>query len=198
MWSLGCKSMACHAFEFLRTTQYPHYSSMAMFIDGPAPLAFAIGQSFDKNIHCTVHIPAFLVDGYEPAIVLQNSQSPLAAGIPTDPQNILQRTNTLRAIISAINDLKKQISRADKEEIQALSLLLSNNDLSAMTKVIQEVEIVEQEGKREEFELDIDERRLIFNLGLLHALAKNIADEKEKKRIGLLIFTHEAYHSRQG
>src|SRR5205823_2270301 len=159
--------------------KYLHNSSIAVFIDGSAPLAFAIDQSFDTKIHPIVHIPQFNGKDYQPAITLQSSQSNQTS-ISNNPENILQQTNTLQSIVRAVTTFKQHIKNHAKDVLP----LFLGSDIEAIQKVIQQAKVSDSEGNKDEFDLDANEGKLVFNRGLLHALVMNVPDDKQKERIG--------------
>ena len=74
-------TLAHEAFALLREqmrAEYPYCDAWALLIDGPGPLALAVGRAVDKTIGGDepVHVPVLAGRSFVPAIVLVNQQQP--------------------------------------------------------------------------------------------------------------------------
>ncbi len=166
---------------------FPYSSGLALFVAGPAQLAFMAGRAVNAHMIRDLWVPDFDAGTYRPAITL-----PWRARAPVLDQSeeaLAARQAVLDELRGGIEDLQHSLS-AD-----ALRPLMSEPEADAMLGRLRSLKVSDvPQGLA--FDLRILEDRVSFGHGLLEALRDEPADVL--RRAAGLFLIHEVYHVKQG
>ena len=166
---------------------FPHSSGLALFIAGPAPLAFMAGRAVNAHMVRDLWIPDLDATTYIPALTL-----PWRAGavvLDEGEEAVAARQGVLDDLREGIRELQESLS-AD-----VLRPILPQHEAETLLRRLRSLRAAETpEGLA--FDLHILEDRLSFGYGLLEALRTEPKDVL-RKAAGLFV-VHEVYHVGQG
>jgi hypothetical protein len=167
--------------------RFPHCSGLALFIAGPAPLAFMAGRAVNVHMVRNLWIPDFDATKYIPAVTLP--WRPGAAVLDQTDEAVAARQAVLDDVRDAIRELQLSLSA------ESLRPILSRRVAEALLRRLRSIQAAETpEGQA--FDLHILEDRLSFGHGLLEALR---AESKAVvQRAAGLFVVHEIHHVDQG
>jgi hypothetical protein len=166
---------------------YPHLSGVALFLAGPASLAFLAGRAINLNIIDDVLVPQHDAGAYKPALSLpwRTRTTPL---LPQDDQARRERSALLDEAISQIEELRAALEADD------LPSWVDERDRERFLETLRELSLL-RDAKSDEFELLVAEGRLVFGSGLLEALRPLAAETRH--RIIRNVVLHELFHFQQ-
>jgi hypothetical protein len=174
------------AFAGIREA-YPSTTRVALFIGGPASLAFIAGRAVNPNVLSDVWVPNYVAPVYHFALALP-WKARARAEVSRDPEHELARVNALGPMLKEIEALRKTLT------VKHLPPFLSATIKARFLDWLKKIEIASApEG--DAFSLSIGERTMAFGRGLLDALLR-VSDE-HRNRIGQSIFLHEVFHFHQ-
>lgn len=163
---------------------YPRRKGIALFIAGPATLAYMVGRAINVHPIQDVWVPNFEGSVYRFAASLpwkSRSQPQVSSG----PEDELGRKRMLDVILERIQALQKSLKVEDlppilgKEEARKFLARLSSIQFS-------------KEPQGSDFELNTIEGTMVFGKGLLEALRP--LSEADLGRVGQSLFLHELLH----
>jgi hypothetical protein len=166
---------------------FPYASGVALFVAGPAPLAFMAGRAVNPHMVRDLWVPNFDAGSYVPAITLPwRSRAPV---LDRSDEAVAARRSVLDELRTGIQELKHSFA-ADM-----LLPLVSAQQAQQMVVRLQSLKFVDvPEG--DEFDLRVLEDRLSFGHALLEALRGESPDVL-RRAAGLFVL-HELYHDGQG
>jgi hypothetical protein len=166
---------------------FPHCSGLALFVAGPAHLAFMAGRAVNPHMVRDLWIPDFDAAMYNPAITLPwRARAPM---VDDSEVAIAARQVILNEMRSGIDELKQSLSA------EALRPVLSEPEANALVTRLKALKPSEvPQGLA--FDLRILEDRVSFGHGLLEALRGEATDVI--RRAAGLFLVHEVYHVEQG
>lgn len=174
------------AFAGIREA-YPSTTRVALFIGGPASLAFIAGRAVNPNVLSDVWVPNYVAPSYHFALIVP-WKARARAEVSRDAEHELARMKALRPMLKEIELLRRTLT------VEHLPPFLS---LPTRTRFLEQLQMIaiapEPEG--DAFSLSIGERSMAFGRGLLDALLP-VSDE-HRLRIGQSIFLHEVFHFHQ-
>lgn len=175
--------------------RYPNAEGLALFVAGPATLAFLAGRAFNVRI-TKLSLWEFQQGRYYPAYGLPTAQlSAQAAPLPLDAEAQLARRVALDAVLAGAAALRRRVRPSDLRSPGSLSVSNPDAHAALLHAKLMELDITGGEAD-EAFQLSVQERRLSFGAGLLQALVGRPADELA--RLSQLFVLHELYHYVQG
>lgn len=169
---------------------FPKRSGVAIFVGGPAQVAFAVGRALNptvigKNIWLTNYRDRAYEHCYSLPFVASTE-----APIPQDPDSRLARRTVLDAMDAAIQDLREFL----KPEYLPTGILPEKD----REKFIQEMGLLKlsKESKKDEpFELRVIEGRYQLGEGILQAFIGST--QQEQADFAKLVLLHEMLHDWQ-
>lgn len=178
-------------FMSIAPTRYPDRSGLAVFVAGPAQLAFAVGRAMSPNV---IGGDVWLTEYRRPTYELVYSL-PFAADsspiVPGDPEAVLARRNVLDEMMAGIAELKAEL----KPEHLPTTILPEGERNKFMTRLL---ELSPSRGTKEEepFELRVLEGRYtLANGGILQALVRST--QEQQRGFAKLVLLHELIHDWQ-
>jgi hypothetical protein len=174
------------AFAEIRRV-YPSTTSIALFIGGPASLAFIAGRAVNPNVFSDIWVPNYVAPSYHFALALPwKGRAP--AEVNRDAEHELARLKALGPMLAEIELLRKTLT------IKHLPPFLSQAVKTQFLEWLKKIQIAPQpEG--DAFSLSVGERTMAFGRGLLDALLRVSAEHRN--RIAQSIFLHEVFHFHQ-
>ncbi|MCW8137412.1 MAG: SAVED domain-containing protein [Planctomycetota bacterium] len=167
---------------------YPYSKGIALFVAGPASLAFMAGRAVNPNVIPDTLVADFTAGRYQLALAL-----PWAGATPrpigTDAADELERATVLKHLLSGFNELRRTVT-ADH-----LPPFMTPAQKDKFLGVVRTLE-VNDEPEGEAFELRLLRNRASVGRGLLEALRPELKSGR-LPQIGQLIFLHEIYHEPQ-
>ena len=163
---------------------YPSTHRIALFIGGPASLAFLAGRAVNPTVLPDVWIPNYKAPNYHDALAIPWKTS-VRAEVSHDAEHELARGKALRPMLKAIKELQKTLT------LEHLPPFLSATEQAQLLGRLQKIKIAD-EPRGDAFDLSIAEGTMAFGRGLLDALLRVSDDDRIK--IGQSIFLHEVYH----
>ncbi|MCB9796290.1 MAG: SAVED domain-containing protein [Alphaproteobacteria bacterium] len=177
-------------------TRFPRAKGVALFVAGPASLGFLAGRAFNVN-QLPLQLWEFRGGSYVPAYALPWHPVAAPSPLPVDAEARLGRRDTLDELLKGVDALRRRL-RPEELRIPR-GLALSVPDPQALARLLHSklLELEVDGGEDQEaFVLSVQERRLSFGAGLLHALSGSPASELQ--RLSQLFVLHELYHYEQG
>lgn len=162
---------------------YPKRRDVAVFVSGPAPLAFLVGQALNPQVFPVVDVPNFAAGGYEPAVRFPLRPSATTPVYTADDK--LAHLQTLNDLVAGIDGLKRDLATASA---LAASERLHIDALRTRLDAL----VLPTEPSEAAFYLGDVEGRFEVGRGLLHAAATLPRDER--RRFGQMLVLHELYH----
>lgn len=166
---------------------YPRRKGIAIFIAGPATLAYMVGRAINVHPIQDVWVPNFEGGVYRFAVSLP-WKSRTQPQVPEGAESELGRKRMLEAILGRIHALQKSLKSED------LPPTLSAEEAKQLLARLSSIQI-SREPKGSDFELSTVEGTMVFGEGLLEAL-RPLA-EADRERVGQSLFLHELYHFNQ-
>jgi SMODS-associated and fused to various effectors sensor domain len=165
---------------------YPDLSGVALFIAGPAPLAFMVGRALNPHIIADAWVPNFKVEdgAYRFALGLPHkgrSQPELRETADDE----LARNKVLNVMVDGIEALRTTL------QVDHLAPLLSFADKAQFVQRLKDLKI-EREPQGDAFDLSVAEERLVLGRGFLEVLW--LLPRDEQIRIGQGLLLHELFH----
>ncbi len=179
-------SELAHIFEKL-PNDYPRRKGLAIFIAGPATLAYMVGRAINVHPIQDVWVPNFEGGAYRFAASLpwkSRAQPQISEGAESE----LDRKRRLEAILVRIQALQKSLKSED------LPPTLSAEEAEKFLARLSSIQI-SREPQGSDFELNIIEGTMVFGKGLLEALRP--LSEADLGRVGQSLFLHELFHFNQ-
>ncbi|HEV7486316.1 MAG TPA: SAVED domain-containing protein [Thermoanaerobaculia bacterium] len=163
---------------------YPYAGGLAVFVAGPATLAFLVGRAINPNVNRDVLLANYTPGaGYEFAYRLP-WQGVGVAGISTEPEAVAARQEVLTHVVSAIDDLRGTLDASDLERLAAAERSKFIERLRGLN--------VQHEAVGDAFKLFVQKGDLSLGAGLLDAL-RGVADS-DQRGIAQLLVLHEVFH----
>ncbi|KYF58965.1 hypothetical protein BE04_43580 [Sorangium cellulosum] len=166
---------------------FPRRKGVALFIAGPATLAFMAGRAINLQSIQDVWVPNYEDGAYRFAAVLP-WKGRTRAQVSDEAQDELTRKRLLESIVTRIHALQRTLraehlpSTLRPEEVHQFLARLS-----AMR--------IDSELRGDDFELNITEGSMVFGKGLIEAL--RVLPEADRARVGQSLFLHELFHFSQ-
>lgn len=163
---------------------YPDMSGIALFVAGPAPLAYLIGRALNPHMISDLWIPNFEAGQYHQAVSLPLSgmTKPLMSDSNEDKE---ARDRIFSVIKEEIKKISETLDDADFPEF------MSREKKVSFKKKLNSLRIPDYpEG--EDFTLQVLQGKMTIGHGLLEALRP--FEESEIRVIGGLLLLHEIYH----
>lgn len=166
---------------------FPHATKWAVFVAGPASLAFIVGRGMNPTMMANVSVPNFHAGTYSDALVLPwRGASP--PGLTEGAEHEVGRSRVLDCLIAGIKGVRDAIRFEDLP--RALPKDLSTSFLANLEKVS-----LPTVAEGDVFELNILQARLAIGRGLLEGLRG--LDDSTLRIIGAELFLHEVWHFEQ-
>ena len=165
---------------------YPRTKKLALFIAGPATLAFMATRAINRNIFGDVWVPNYEGGVYHPAAELP-WKGRVRSEVSATPEGNHDRIRILGKLCSCVRELQQKLRREHLPPVP----IVTEDEVRRVLQRIKEINVAE-EPQGEVFDLRVSERKLSFGTGLLEAFRS--MQEKDWKRAGQLIFLHEVFH----
>lgn len=163
---------------------YPNHSGLALFIAGPASLAFMAGRAFNPRAMGKAWVANYAPPGYELAFTLPwkpVSRVELRRG----PKQEHARQQVLLAVLASVRKLQGTLQHED------LPPFLAQSDKEAFLTRFRQLTIADNpEG--DETRLSVGQRRLTFGRGLLEGMRR--LKEHHREHLALQFLLHELFH----
>ncbi|MFO0578867.1 MAG: SAVED domain-containing protein [Polyangia bacterium] len=166
---------------------YPNAQGVALFIDGPASLAFLVGRAINPKVWPQVRVYYHHRSGREELAFELPWRSPSQQRIGTKPEDIQRRQKALSVLVAGFEALKKTLRAEDLPE--------THPDPGAFVERMKPLEI-SRDPQGEIFRLTVMEDRIELSAGLLEAVTR--LSEEDQKRFSHLLLLHELLHFEQG
>ncbi|WNG56556.1 SAVED domain-containing protein [Archangium gephyra] len=163
---------------------YPNHSGLALFVSGPASLAFMVGRAFNPRAIGRAWVASYAPPGYELAFILPwkpVSRVELRRG----PKQEQARQKVLLAVLAGVRRLKETLKRED------LPQFLAPSEGDMLLTRLHELTIAD-EPEGDETRLSVGQRRLTFGRGLLEGMRR--LDERYREPLALQYLLHELFH----
>ncbi|MFY0530516.1 SAVED domain-containing protein [Archangium gephyra] len=163
---------------------YPNHSGLALFVSGPASLAFMAGRAFNPRAIGSAWVASYAPPGYELAFILPwkpVSRVELRRG----PKQEQARQKVLLAVLAGVRRLKETLKRED------LPQFLAPSEGDMLLTRLHELTIAD-EPEGDETRLSVGQRRLTFGRGLLEGMRR--LDERYREPLALQYLLHELFH----
>jgi hypothetical protein len=163
---------------------YPNHSGLALFVAGPASLAFMAGRAFNPRAMGKAWVASYAPPGYELAFTLPwkpASRVELRRGAKQEQA----RQKVLRAVLAGDRKLKDTLQRED------LPPFLAPSEREAFLARLHQLTIAD-EPEGDETRLSVGQRRLTLGRGLLEGMRQ--LDERYWEPLGLQFLLHELFH----
>ncbi|MCY1003831.1 SAVED domain-containing protein [Myxococcus sp. MISCRS1] len=163
---------------------YPNHSGLALFIAGPASLAFMVGRAFNPRAMGRAWVANFSPPGYELAFTLP--------WLPITRMEVRQgeehdqaRQEILRTLLEATQHLKDTLQADD------LPPILRPRERDGFLNRLRNLTIV-RSPEGDETRLSVGQRRLTFGRGLLEGLRR--LDKSRWAPLAQQFLLHELFH----
>ncbi len=176
-------SELAHIFEKI-PNNYPRRKGIALFIAGPATLAYMAGRAINVHPIQDVWLPNFEGSVYHFAASLP-WKGRARPQVSEGAEDELVRKRQLEAILVRIQAVQKSLKSEDLPP--ALSAEMMAKFLARMSSIQ-----VSKEPQGSDFELNTVEGTMVFGKGLLEAL--RTLPEADRGRVGQSLFLHELFH----
>lgn len=164
---------------------YPNATGVALFVAGPASLAFMVGRAFNPKALGTALVANFVPPGgYELALAMP-WKGATRVELSRAPEHELARREVLREALRGIDDLRKSLALED------LPPMLAPEERAAVLTRLKELEIA-GEPVGEEFSLSVAFRRMSIGSGLLEAMRG--VEQKYWAPFAQQMLLHELFH----
>jgi SMODS-associated and fused to various effectors sensor domain/CHAT domain len=166
---------------------YPRRKGIAIFIAGPATLAYMVGRAINVHPIQDVWVPNFEGGVYRFSVSLpwkSRTQPEVSEGAESE----LGRKRMLEVILGRIQALQKSLTSKD------LPPTLSAEEATKFLARLSSIQI-SREPQGSDFELNTIEGTMVFGKGLLEALRP--LSEADLGRVGQSFFLHELFHFNQ-
>lgn len=163
---------------------YPNHSGLALFVAGPASLAFMAGRAFNPRAMGKSWVANYTPPGYELAFTLPwkpASRVDLRRG----PKHEQARQRVLLAVLAGARKLRDTLQRED------LPPFLAPSDGEMLLARLHQLTIAD-EPEGDETRLSVGQRRLTLGRGLLEGMRQ--LHERYWGRLGLQYLLHELFH----
>ncbi|RJS22536.1 hypothetical protein DRW03_14590 [Corallococcus sp. H22C18031201] len=163
---------------------YPNHSGLALFVAGPASLAFMAGRAFNPRAMGTAWVASYAPPGYELALTLP--WKPVArVALLRGPEQENARQRVLRTVVAGARRLKDTLQLAD------LPPLLAPSEREKLLERLSHLEIAD-EPEGDETRLSVGQRRLSLGRGLLEGMLQ--LESRCWEPLGLQFLLHELFH----
>jgi len=163
---------------------YPHAEGIALFVAGPAHLAFLAGRAINANMLRDVLIPNFRTGEYEDALRLPwRGATPRALSL--EPEDEKDRNAVLALLRDGIRGAMDAVEERD------VPTFVARAEASAFLKHLRGIDLSD-EAQGTAFDLNILQGRLSIGRGLLEALRG--IDPADLRRMGAELLFHEVWH----
>lgn len=164
---------------------YPYANGIAIFVAGPATLAYLTGRAINPRVNRDVVVSNYdPSSGYELAFRLP-WQNVGTAAINTDAHSVAERKRVASTAVAAITDLRNSLDTGD------LAGAVPEEERVDFIERLKSIELID-DVRGEAFSLTVQKGQLTFGAGLLEAL--RTVDEPTQQGIACLLFLHESYH----
>ncbi len=172
---------------------YPHASSFAFFVAGPAQLAFAVGRAINPQMFKKVWVADLAQGVYDLGLSLPwvGRSSP---SIPQSAGEVLARREVLDRINQGLQRLKDHLHEDDLPPSEFPLTTTARARLLTDLRAIPRVELASSDT--EPFRLSVLQGRLVLSDGLLEAL--RALDAEAQSLVGQQLVLHEVFHLSQG
>jgi SMODS-associated and fused to various effectors sensor domain/CHAT domain len=175
------------AFERLPSA-LPHCQRAALFVAGPATLAFMAGRAMNTNRMKSVWVPNYEEGAYRFAASLPWI-GPTRSRVGDAPSDLLARGAVLQAIADRVAALQRTLQAED------LPPALAPEEAKRMIDRVQKA-VVDREPQAELVEISAVEGKVAFGRSLLEAIRR--VPDAARARIGLTVFLHALFRLDQG
>jgi hypothetical protein len=165
---------------------YPRTSKLALFVAGPATLAFMAARAVNRNIFDDVWVPNYEGGVYHRAAELPWKER-RRPDVSTTPEAERDRARILGKLGSCVRELQDKLRRDD---LPPAPLMTDEEAKRVLTRIKETAVADEPQG--EVFDLRVSEMKMSFGTGLLDAFRS--MPEKDWKRAGQLLVLHEVLH----
>lgn len=172
-------------------TLYPERSGLAIFIGGPAQVAFAVGRAMSPNVvggdvWLTEHRGGKFELVYSLPFAVEASPA-----VPGDAESVLARRKVLDELMAGIAELKRELK---PEHLP--TAILPEKERRAFMERLYELEPSAKTNEQEPFEMRVLEGRYtIANGGILQAFVRST--QEQQRAFAKLLLLHELIHDRQ-
>lgn len=166
---------------------YPNHSGLALFVAGPASLAFMVGRAFNPRAMGGASVASFAPPNYELALTLPwTPVAPLE--IRQGAEHADARQKVLTAVTVGVQMLKDSLQHED------LPQFLTKEEGGTLLSRLRRLTIADApEG--DETQLRVDQQRLTLGRGLLEAM--RLLDETYWVPLAQQFLLHELFHYEQ-
>ncbi|ATB32453.1 SAVED domain-containing protein [Melittangium boletus] len=164
---------------------YPNHSGLALFVSGPASLAFMAGRAFNPRAMGSAWVASYAPPGYELAFTLPWKPALRVVELRRGPKQEQARQKVLLAVLAGARKLKDTLQLGDLPPFLAPSA-----GEMLLTRLHQLTIADEPEG--DETRLSVGQRRLTFGRGLLEGMRQ--LDERYREPLALQYLLHELFH----
>lgn len=163
---------------------YPRRKGIALFVAGPATLAFMAGRAINVHPLQDVWVPNHENGAYKFAAALP-WKGRARPQVSEEAQDELARKKLLESIVERIHALQRTL------RVEHLPPALRPGEAQQFLGRLQAMR-VDRDPQGDDFELNIVEGTMVFGRGLLEAL--RILPEPDRIRVGQSLFLHELFH----
>jgi hypothetical protein len=164
---------------------YPYANGIAIFVAGPATLAYLTGRAINPRVNRDVVVSNYdPSSGYELAFRLP-WQSVGTSPVSADAHSVAERQRIVSVAVAAITDLRNSLDADD------LAGLIPAQERAGFLDRLNSIELID-DVQGEAFSLTVQKGQLTFGAGLLAAL--RTVDGPTQQGIACLLFLHESYH----
>ncbi|XXY52124.1 SAVED domain-containing protein [Sorangium sp. So ce269] len=163
---------------------FPRRQGVALFVAGPATLAFMAGRAVTLHSIQDVWVPNYESGAYQFAAVLP-WKGRARAQVSEEAHDELARKRLLESILERIHTLQRTL------RIEHLPPALSPEEADRFLARLSAMRI-DSELRGDDFELNIIEGSMVFGRGLIEAL--RVLPEADRVRAGQSLFLHELFH----
>lgn len=167
---------------------YPYSSGVALFVAGPATLAFMAGRAVNPNVIPDTLVADYTAGRYQLALPL-----PWLGGSPRpismEPADELERGQVLKAMLRGFEEVRATLA---PDHLPAFMIPRDREKFLGIVRALQ----VSDEPQGDAFELKLLKNRASLGRALLDALRVELKTGRLPK-ISQLLFLHEIYHEAQ-
>jgi SMODS-associated and fused to various effectors sensor domain len=162
---------------------YPNHSGLALFVAGPASLAFMAGRAFNPRAMGRAWVASYAPPGYELAVTLP--WKPIArVELPRGPEHEHARHRVLLAVLAGAQKLK------DTLQLEDFPPFVGPSEREMLRARLHQLTIANE--PEDETRLSVGQRRLTLGRGLLESMHQ--LEERYREPLALQFLLHELFH----
>ena len=166
---------------------FPRRTGMAVFVAGPATLAYLVGRAINPKVHTNVQVSCFDPPRYGYCFTLPLGERSSRV-LPGDEDAVEGRKRCLSSVTNAIGALQRDLREVD------LPHALPSDIGSAFIETLRALKV--ESEPTTEFRLSVLRGRLLIGESILEAMRGE--SEESIRRVASLLVLHELYHVTQG